>query len=262
MPTWVAIDVGLESNRKVLTLAALMGWTPDSVAIFVVRFLLAVRTDAPDGDVSGWSDDAYAAIARSHPDTGTAIRSAMLRAGMLSDSDGKMLVSGWVERNGKHLRDAERMRNVRARSRNVRARSGEQEQEPEDLPLASLAVSVGSKSLVEASSSGAGASTNGKVRARNARREREPDGFTAFYVDGAYPRKDARRAAAKAFVSALKRHPDLSADDLVWAAGKYREQVEREGREERFVPMPATWLNQDRFLEYFRDVPETNGGQC
>lgn len=86
-------------------------------------------------------------------------------------------------------------------------------------------------------------STNGH------RAEREHPAFPAAYA--AFPRRDGRRAAAKAFDSALKRHPTYTPEDLVWAAGKYAERVKADGIEPRFIAMPATWLNQDRFREYF-----------
>lgn len=84
---------------------------------------------------------------------------------------------------------------------------------------------------------------------RPLKHEGEPEGFEAFY--DAYPRRDARRAAAISFARALKRHPSYSPEDVAAAAGLYAQQVKAEGREKQFIPMPATWLNQDRFREFF-----------
>lgn len=84
--------------------------------------------------------------------------------------------------------------------------------------------------------------------------EPEPVGFSEFY--GNYPRHDGRRAASKQFVLALKRRPDYSADDLAWAAVKFAEIIQEEGREARFIPLPATWLSQDRFREYFDETAD------
>lgn len=84
---------------------------------------------------------------------------------------------------------------------------------------------------------------------RPLKHEGEPAGFEAFY--DSYPRRDARRAAAIAFAKALKRHPAYDADDIAAAAGLYAQQVKNEGREKQFIPMAPTWLNQDRFREYF-----------
>jgi uncharacterized protein YdaU (DUF1376 family) len=91
--------------------------------------------------------------------------------------------------------------------------------------------------------------------------EAEPPGFPAAYA--LFPRRDGRRAAAKAFSSALRRNPSYTSDDLLWAVGRFAERCRTEGREAQFTPMPATWLNQDRFREFFDETEdrhaETNG---
>lgn len=85
--------------------------------------------------------------------------------------------------------------------------------------------------------------------------EREPEGFQGFYQ--AYPRREGRRAASKAFSGALKRHPEFSAENLREGAEEFARVCQEEGRELRFIPLPATWLNQDRFLELFEEDDET-----
>jgi hypothetical protein len=88
--------------------------------------------------------------------------------------------------------------------------------------------------------------------------EAEPPGFPAAYA--LFPRRDGRRAAAKAFSSALRRNPSYTPDDLLWAVGRFAERCRSEGREAQFTPMPATWLNQDRFREFF-DESEDHSAQ-
>lgn len=81
----------------------------------------------------------------------------------------------------------------------------------------------------------------------------EPDGFAEFYA--AFPRKTARRAAARAYASALKRAP---APTLLQGAMRYA--AERAHEDQNFTKHPATWLNQDCWL----DEPvsrETHGGR-
>lgn len=92
------------------------------------------------------------------------------------------------------------------------------------------------------------------VRANGKPREAEPIGFHGFYM--AYPRHDGRRAAALEFRRALKRHPDYTAADLQAAASQFRRQVESEGREPRFIPMPKVWLSQDRYREFFDEADD------
>lgn len=93
------------------------------------------------------------------------------------------------------------------------------------------------------------------ISRRRSAAEREPVGFVSFYES--YPRRDGRRAAAKAFEAALKRHPEYRGLDLAAAAKVFAGQCQREGKEARFIPMPATWLNQDRFREFFDEgIPD------
>jgi hypothetical protein len=75
----------------------------------------------------------------------------------------------------------------------------------------------------------------------------EPEGFPEFY--SIYPRKDGRREAARAFRGALKRHPDYGPSDLESAAELFAEACKT--KEKEYIPFPATWLNQDRFREFF-----------
>lgn len=74
-------------------------------------------------------------------------------------------------------------------------------------------------------------------------RESEPAGFAEFY--DAYPRHEARRAAAKSFPAAVKRAGSTTL--LVEAAKRYAAQ--RQGEDPKFTPLPATWLNQDRYRD-------------
>ena len=58
----------------------------------------------------------------------------------------------------------------------------------------------------------------------------------------AYPRKVGKGAAAKAFVKALKQ---VSSAELETITARYARSVA--GTEERFIPHPATWLNECRW---------------
>lgn len=72
------------------------------------------------------------------------------------------------------------------------------------------------------------------------RRESEPDGFADFY--DRYPRKAARRAAAKAFAGAIRRGATLA--EIL--AGLERHRF---SDDPQYQPHPATWLNQNRWLD-------------
>jgi hypothetical protein len=70
------------------------------------------------------------------------------------------------------------------------------------------------------------------------RTPRHPDAFDAFWT--AYPKKDSKPAAIKAWNAALTRAADPSA--LIAAATAYRDWA---GRDPAYTKNPATWLNND-----------------
>jgi hypothetical protein len=63
--------------------------------------------------------------------------------------------------------------------------------------------------------------------------------FEAFYA--AYPRREARRKAEQAWRAALKR---ADADTIMAGLERFRFSEER-----RFIPLPASWLNGDRWAD-------------
>jgi len=74
--------------------------------------------------------------------------------------------------------------------------------------------------------------------------ENDASGFADFWR--AYPRKEAKGVAEKAYARALSRGAKSS--ELLTALKSTQFNMEDEGK---FIPHPATWLNQDRWL----DVP-------
>ncbi len=65
------------------------------------------------------------------------------------------------------------------------------------------------------------------------------DGFAEFYA--AYPRKEARRKAEQAWRAALKR---ADRDTIMAGLARFPFQGDRQ-----FVPLPASWLNADRWAD-------------
>lgn len=79
-------------------------------------------------------------------------------------------------------------------------------------------------------------------------RKAEPDGFPDWY--SAFPRHVARPSAAKAYAAALGR----GASPIELLAGARRYAQERIGENPQFTKHPATWLNNDGWL----DEPKPN----
>lgn len=71
--------------------------------------------------------------------------------------------------------------------------------------------------------------------------------FARWYA--AYPRKEGKGRALKAYKAALKK---VDADTLLEAAQDAAARWEK--RERRYIPMPASWLNDERWLD---EVPDS-----
>lgn len=74
--------------------------------------------------------------------------------------------------------------------------------------------------------------------------------FQAFYDE--YPRKEARAGAYKAYKVARKK---IGHQDIMKALGRSKQFWEADGRLKvkpyTKVPLPATWLNQERWLDEY-----------
>lgn len=77
------------------------------------------------------------------------------------------------------------------------------------------------------------------------------DDFERFWA--AYPRRDGKAVAARAFAKALKRK-GVTAEQLIDAATR---RVSIPSTERRFIPMAATWLNGERYLDALDTTPKT-----
>ena len=66
--------------------------------------------------------------------------------------------------------------------------------------------------------------------------------FETFW--DAVPRKQGKKGAMRAYKTALK---DTDADTLLTAMKAFAADVKAKGTELRFIPLPATWLNQGRW---------------
>lgn len=71
-----------------------------------------------------------------------------------------------------------------------------------------------------------------------------PHAFDEFWT--AYPRKEGKGQARPAFDRAAKKVGEAV---IVTAAVEYRQWCDSEGKEKRFIPMPATWLNGERWTD-------------
>jgi hypothetical protein len=84
-------------------------------------------------------------------------------------------------------------------------------------------------------------STSTDQKHTRAKRETAPAGFDEFW--DAYPRRTAKRAAQTAYVAAVKRGAEPA--EILTATRRFATATR--GTEPRFIPHPATWLNQGRY---------------
>lgn len=75
-------------------------------------------------------------------------------------------------------------------------------------------------------------------------------GFDAFWK--VYPKKVSKKAAARAYDRALRRH---SHDRIMTGV----EHLIASGKEWDFIPYPATWLNGERWADYDEPLPGIGG---
>lgn len=68
--------------------------------------------------------------------------------------------------------------------------------------------------------------------------------FDEFWAN--YPRKVGKGAARKAWAKAVK---EMDPEDLIRATVEFAHWLRRERTEVRFIPHPATWLNQERWAD-------------
>lgn len=79
-----------------------------------------------------------------------------------------------------------------------------------------------------------------------------PIGFDAFWA--AYPNKKGKDAAAKAFA---KRKPDQAMlDTMLMAIDRQKASPQWQRENGRFIPHPATWLNQGRWMDEDTENPQ------
>lgn len=71
--------------------------------------------------------------------------------------------------------------------------------------------------------------------------------FHIFY--DCYPRKVAPDSAKKALRKRIAEGGDKLFAKIMDALMRHKAEWQREGQETKFIPHPATWLNQGRFLD-------------
>ncbi|MDR2513878.1 MAG: hypothetical protein LBD02_01570 [Christensenellaceae bacterium] len=248
---WIELHQTLPTNKKTVRLKNLLRIkTPQAVGHLCILWLWALD-NAPDGDLSGFSTEEIAEVAcwtgKNHGD----FVGALVQAGFI-DSD--MRLHDWYDYAGKLVdkrkQNAERMR--RARATNVQRTDDERAGATVPYPTVpyqtvhnSTVPPNGGTPPIPPASGGSGA---GKPPA-----EPQQSHFDEFWAS--YPKKVGKEAARKAW-NRIK--PDKALRERIAAAIATAKESQQWNRENgRFIPNPATWLNQGRWDdEYTPATPE------
>jgi hypothetical protein len=260
VPVWIKVESALRRHRKVIRLGRMLSLTDERTLVGgLVLLWLSARESAPDGDITSWKARDVAAAAGFDEQDADQFYLALHECGFLEGDNGKVFLHDWMDHNGKFTKDAERMRNVRARSRTVpnspecsrlarapgSGAGAVQEQEPTD---SSTAVAMDVLELIPPDPK---PSPKRDIQ-KQADRKDWIESFPLFWED--YPRKEARKDAEKVWVSLQPKDYSRSQeffDEIIAGLEVCCKTWKREhGHDTKFVPLGATWLRGERWRDH------------
>lgn len=243
MAAWFAVEIDADQHPKFLAFCESSGLKHLEALGILYRLWNVTRKHCPNGRLRGYTQTTLEIVLQS-----PGVVRHLITCGYVEDSDGTLVVHDWMERNGRWIKD------IRRKRKSIKKIASSDI--PEAIRRHSGAISSSSSSSTESKDSPPQVPLS-------SRRGRVAENLPPHFLDGwgGYPRPVGRRAAAQAFEKALRRHPTLEPGDLAWSMAEFGKKCSRDGTEPRFTPHPATWLNQDRFLEFFDEAQEHTNGQ-
>lgn len=79
--------------------------------------------------------------------------------------------------------------------------------------------------------------------------ELSTDTFDNWYEN--YPRKEAKLAAHRAYLRAIK--SGVAHQKLVDGLARFNEYIVKRGTERKYIPLPATWINAGRYDDVYEE---------
>lgn len=229
--TWFKVDDHLHASRK----AAKAGAAAMGLWVLAGSWSAAEELD---GFVPAYM------VARLAGGEGDNMASALVRAGLWlegeHDGEAGFRFHQWAEYQPTKAQLDQKREDARERMRRARAKGGDVR-----------ANSASTSHAVTPTPTRPDPSLNNTPSRKRSDSDKAGDDFAAFWQQ--YPNKTGKQAAAKAWTRAIATGatPDairtgLTAAVAVWAA---------ERRESRFIPHPATWLNQGRWEDEQTQIP-------
>ena len=264
---WIQVHQTLKDHRKVYAAADALDVDPAHALGLIVSFWLWALDNAPSGSLDGISNRM---IARAAQWTGSADEfvEALKTAEFVDETpDGGLELHDWQEYTGSLIekREAEKQR-----SRKRRAAAKEQTADATALPSSWSQTTAGQTTDEPQSDRKKTAGRVEKSRVEKSRvdigginpptPDAQTERFAAFWK--LYPKKQGKGAAEKAW---KKIKPTAELFDVIMTAvgaAISSEQWQRENG--RYIPNPATWLNQRRWEDelpapgYYQ--PQAGGG--
>lgn len=247
---WIQVHQTLKDHRKVYAAADALDVDPAHALGLIVSFWLWALDNAPSGSLDGISNRMIARAAQWTGNADEFVEALKIAEFVDETQDGGLELHDWQEYTGSLIekREAEKQR-----SRKRRAAAKEQPADAAALPPSWAQTTAGQTEDKPQSDHQKTAGRVEKSRVEKSRVEIggnppiSPDAvserFARFWK--AYPKKVGKGAAEKAW---KKIKPSAELFDTIMAAidaAKASEQWQRENG--RYIPNPATWLNQKRW---------------
>lgn len=248
---WLKLDTALPNHPKVRKLDLLLGRHGNGLAVIVSLWCWADHY-APSGDITRHAIDDLA-IACSVDPKRVDILSALISAGFVdATEDHRFVLHDWSEHQGAAIelrsRNADRARAWRERHERARNANGTHTERVAYAQRAGQEEKRGEEKREEVPPPSP-PSPAGPARVVRLDPISDPE-FVAFWA--AYPRKAAKRDAAKAWRQMAGRMPKL--DALLAALAEQSRSAQWTRDDGQKIPYPATWLRGERWTDAL-DVP-------
>lgn len=246
---WIQVHQHLKDHRKLLAAADELDIEPPHMLGLLISFWLWALDNAPRGNLENISDRMISRAAQWNGEPADFV-SSMINAGFLDEEKpGELLIHDWQEFTGKLIdqREAEKHRSRRRRAAAAAATPDDRRttagQPPDDRKTTGGRLEKTRLENTRLDKSIEDKETPPHTPEGETRPDIQEQRFSEFWDQ--YPKKVGKAAALKSW---KKIKPDAALFDHIMhavAAAKASDQWRRENG--RFIPNPATWLNQGRW---------------